>query len=466
MQSGPESQVLEVLKKETLIEEKVKSPDPERKTRASELQERMGKVRGRPLIYPMFPTGRGSGPFVELEDGSVKLDMITGIGVSLFGYHHPELVKASLQGLTRAPFMHGTLMPGQGALELSEKILAAANGEGLSHLSTSSKAKLAGVWLTTCGTMANELALKILRQKKSPKFKVLSFKNSFAGRSTTMQELTDEPKYREGQPLFNQFVHVPFFDSRGSVEQNVKKSLEEFRRIMDQEDFAGLVFEPIQGEGGAFRHAPREWWIPVLDFVKSRGLIVWFDEVQSFGRTGEFFAFQRLQLADYVDLLTAAKPLQCGAVLWKNELTPKAGLIAGTFSASSAGLAAGARVLDLLREGDFLGPQGKILKLEAFIKKDWEERRRRLGEKYALGALNIYGGMIAMEILDGKAESIKSLLNILFEKGLIGFSAGKDPVCLRFLPAMGVLTEKHWELAMAILEQGLEEYSRVSSSRG
>ncbi len=446
------------------ITPEIRSPDPKRIPQSTKLQERMAAVRGRPLIYPMFPTGRANGPFVEMEDGSVKLDMITGIGTALFGHNHPQIMSASLEGWRNVPFMHGTLMPGHAHLELSEKIKAAANGEGLSHLEAPAHAQMSGVWLTTCGTMANELALKILRQKKSPKYKLISFKNAFAGRSTAMQELTDEPKYREGQPTFDQFAHISFFDSRGSVEQNIKKSLEELRRLLDTDDFAGMGFEPVQGEGGAFRQAPREWWIAILEFAKKQELAIWFDEVQSFGRTGEFFAYQRYSLGEFVDVLSVAKPLQCGAVLWTAEYAPKPGLVAGTFSGSGAGLAAGAKILDLLREENHLGPSGKIQNLENFIKQDWQKRRQGIGAKYNFGEMNILGGMIAFEILDGKAETIKNLLNRLFEKGLIGFSAGKEPVCLRFLPPMGIMEEKYWLLTMEILEKTLEEHFSVSST--
>jgi 4-aminobutyrate aminotransferase-like enzyme len=456
LMSSALSQNCESIRKEQLIPEEIRPPQADKTAASQALQKRMGDVRGRPLLYPMFPTGRGSGPFFETEDGAVKLDLICGIGVALFGYHHRELFQASVEGLGRAPFMHGTLMPGHDHLQLSEKLLAAANGDGLSHLSAAAKARMAGVWLTSCGTMANELALKILRQKHSPKFKLISFKNAFAGRSTAMQELTDEPKYREGQPTFGQFTHIPFFDERGSVEQNLKKTTDELSRILDQDEYAGFGFEPIQGEGGAFRKAPVEWWRPVLEFVKKRGLAVWMDEVQCFGRTGEYFAFQRLGLGEFVDVLSVAKPLQCGAVLWSKDYVPKPGLIAGTFSGSGAALAAGAKVIDLLRDGKYLGPSGKIVQLEKFIERDWEERRKRLGEKYNFGKLNICGGMIAVEILDGKAETIKNLLNIMFEKGVLAFSAGKDPVCLRFLPPMGVLAEAHWKTAMTVLEESLQ----------
>lgn len=441
--------------------EGIRRPDPGKQTASDELTKEMGDLRGRPLLFNMFPTGRASGPFIEMEDGSIKMDMITGIGVSLFGHNHPSLVLESIKGSFSSPMMQGTLMPGKEYLKISDLLVRGARGEleGQSHLSTSSKSRIAECWLTTCGSMANELALKICRQKKAPAYKGISIRNAFAGRSATMAELTDEPKYREGQPFFEQFEHIDFFDVNLSVEENISRSKGQVDSILSAQpdQFAVFAFEPVQGEGGAFRQAPREWWVAVLEHVRSKGLAVWMDEVQTYGRTGELYAFQRLELGEYVDVLSIAKPLHAAAVLWTEDYRPKPGLIAGTFAASSSSLAVGAKIISMLDKGGFFGPTGKIQEMERFIIKDWEARREKWGQKYAFGKMNIIGGMIAVEILDGKPETIKSLLFKLFENGVLAFSAGKSPVCLRFLPPMGILKPEHWEQCMEVLEQTLEE---------
>ena len=436
----------------------IKDADPGKIPEAVEEIEELGRLRGRPLIYPMIPSGRGSGPFIELTDGSVKLDMICGIGVHLFGHGHPELVLAGVMASVKATTMQGTLMPGREYATVCRHLIKKASK--VAHLGVEAQSRICGAWLTTCGTMANELALKILRQKKFPAYKLISFKNCFAGRSSAMQELTDEPKYREGQPTFNQFAHIDFYDSDLTLEQNVLRTTHAIDNVLLKEPgaYCGLGFEPIQGEGGGFRSAPRDWWVAILMHARSKGLGLWFDEVQTFGRTGELFAFQRLGLGDFVDVVSLAKPLQSGAVLWTEEYAPKPGLIAGTFGGSTAGLAIGARIMELLEEGNFFGPSGKIQKLEAFIRDDWEQRRTRVGRKYKLGRANIYGGMVAFEILDGQAETLKKFLNKLFDNGVIAFSAGRSPVMLRMLPSVGVLTEDHWTLAMNVVEKTLEEF--------
>src|SRR4051812_46206505 len=91
---------------------------------SSELRERylqslqeFSRDRGRELYFPFLASGLGSGPFVELEDGSVKYDMITGIGIGLFGHTHPELIGEMIDALP-ADVMQGNLEPGHEAKEL------------------------------------------------------------------------------------------------------------------------------------------------------------------------------------------------------------------------------------------------------------------------------------------------------------------------------------------------------------
>lgn len=444
--------------------EGIRPADPAKVDAAKKKIENLGKLRGRGLIYPMIPSGRGSGPYVELEDGSVKMDMICGIGVHLFGHGHPSLLWEGVKAGLKATTMQGTLMPGEEYRRMLELLIK--HGAGEERLPPEAKSKISAGWLSTCGTMANELALKILRQKKYPAFKVITFKNAFAGRSTAMQELTDEPKYREGQPTFDQFRHMDFYDAGKSVDENIKATCAAIDGFLAKEPgaFAGVEFELVQGEGGGFRSAPREWWRGWLAHARAKGLGIWFDEIQTFGRTGEMFAFQRFGLGEFVDLVTCAKPMQAGAVLWTPEYQPKPGLIAGTFGGGTVSLALGIKIMEMLESGGYFGENGRIRRFEEFVQKDWEARRARIGQKYNLGPMRATGGMIAMPILDGKAETIKKFLDLYFERGVIGFSAGRDPVLLRLLPPMGVVTEEHWLEAMEILEKTLAEFTAKGSA--
>ena len=159
--------------------------------------------RGRDLYFPFLSSGLGSGPFVELTDGSVKWDMITAIGVNFFGHSHPELMGELINGVSSG-VMQGNLQPGVEAKEILSTILSKIG----------SNCRINHAWLMCSGTMSNEIALKIIRQKKAPATKILAFRDCFAGRSTAMQEITDNPGYRQGQPVYGEVYYLPFYNEK------------------------------------------------------------------------------------------------------------------------------------------------------------------------------------------------------------------------------------------------------------
>lgn len=55
-------------------------------------------LRGRPLFYPYIGSGAGHGAYVEVEDGSVKLDLINGIGIHIMGHSNPDVMEACIEG--------------------------------------------------------------------------------------------------------------------------------------------------------------------------------------------------------------------------------------------------------------------------------------------------------------------------------------------------------------------------------
>src|SRR5205823_3647209 len=125
------------------------------------------------------------------------------------------------------------------------------------------KSRLKKGWIGTCGTIVNENALKIARQKNSPARKILAMSNAFAGRSTLMAEITDNPEYRVGLPSYNEVIHIPFYDPADprSIEKSataLKKSVAE-----NPKNISCFVFELLQGEGG-FNYAPPEFFKPLF----------------------------------------------------------------------------------------------------------------------------------------------------------------------------------------------------------
>ncbi len=404
----------------------------------------IGKYRGRPLFYPFLGTGAGRGPYVEVEDGSVKLDLVNGIGVHIFGHGHPKMRAAAVRGALSDVVMQGNLEPNHEYAIVGKRMVELA----------SRKSRLKYCWLTTCGTMANENALKIARQKNTPARLVLAMENSFAGRSTMMAEVTDNPAYRQGLPVYNEVLRVPFYKPGDPKSADVALRRLKEHVAANEKNISCFVFEPMLGEGG-YRYAPKEYFVPMLEFCKEKGIAVWADEVQTFMRTGELFAFETLDIGKYIDICTVAKTLQTGALLYTEEYNPQPGLVAGTFSGGSSALAAGLEALRMITEEGYLGPSGKIAK----IHNDFVGMLNRLNETTCKGLLREAGGlglMVAVTPLDGSKDNVTKLLYQLYKNGMIAFSCGRDPYRLRFLlPA--VMETKDIELAGQILEKSILE---------
>lgn len=413
----------------------------EMKVSYQQAMDHIAKLRGRPLHYQFIGSGAGRGPFVELGDGSVKLDLINGIGIHLMGHGNRRVMEAALAGALSDIVVQGNLEPNYEYVQMSEKLVQLA----------SKKSRMKHAWLATCGTMANENALKLTRQKHTPARFVVTFKNAFAGRSTMMAEVTDNPSYKQGLPEYHEVLRIPFFDKRDpqSGEKALRQLQEHFAKHPQQ--ISTFVFEPMLGEGG-YQAAPRQFFLPLLDFVRSQKVAIWLDEVQTFTRTGEFFAYETLDIGEYVDICTIAKTAQLGATLYTEEYNPKPGLIAGTFSGSTVSLRTGMEMFRILEEG-YLGPEGRIQK----IHRRFIDGLNRLNEGPCKGIASDAGGMglmIAFTPFEGKKEQTESFLKKLFAEGLIAFGCGKDPVRVRFLvPA--IITDQEIDLALSIVEKTL-----------
>ncbi len=421
----------------------IRPPNPALVESAKATMDHLGKLRGRPLYHNYVGTGAGNGPFVELIDGSVKLDLINGIGIHIMGHANRRVMKAAIRGSLSDVIMQGNIQPNNDYWKLSEKLVKLA----------SRKSNLRHVWFATCGTMANENALKLARQKNSPAKMVFAMKNAFAGRSTMMAEITDNPAYKQGLPTYNEVLHIPNHDKKdGQSSEKALRAMKEYYS-KHEKNVATFVFEPMLGEGG-FQPVPREFYVPMLEFCKQQNIAIWADEVQTFARTGEFFAYETMDLGQYVDLVTIAKTVQLGATLYTEHYNPKPGLIAGTFSGGSASLTSGLEILEMLEEG-YVGPNGRINQ----IHKKFIDGINHLNNTSCKGQLSDAGGMglmIAFTPFEGKKDQTEAFIKKLFNNGLIAFSCGKDPVRIRFLvPA--IIGDQEIDLALSIVEKTVQE---------
>lgn len=423
----------------------VKPPDPSKLDSSQNMFKKYGQVRGRDLFFNYIGSGRGHGPYVELIDGSVKLDLINGIGINVLGHSHPEVLKASVCGALSDVVMQGNLQPNLEYGQVLEKLVDIS--------SRGSRLKYA--WLTTCGAMAGENALKMARQKTNGARKIIAMENAFAGRSTLMAEITDNPAFREGLPTYDEVLRIPFYDKHDPESSSKALAILNQHIEANKNNICVFCFEPMQGEGG-YNVAPRDYFIPLFESCRKANIPIWFDEVQTFCRTGEFYAFQKLNLGDYVDITTVAKSLQGAATIYTEELNPRAGLVSGTFAGSSSALASSRVVMDILDNDGYMGPNGKIEK----IHKEFISMLNSINSegpcKGLLREAEGLGLMIGVIPLDGSKEKMMLLNKKLFNNGVICFGCGRGPFKLRFLlPA--ILETKHIMETKEILIKSIQE---------
>ncbi|GAB4545623.1 MAG: aspartate aminotransferase family protein [Phycisphaerales bacterium] len=429
--------------------------------------ERAASVRGRPLLYPYIGSGVGNGPYVELLDGSVKLDLITGIGVHFFGHSDPELIRASVEGATGDTVMQGHLMMNEDAIRFGSVLIEEARkSSDLQH-----------AFLCGSGAMANENGLKVCYQKNAPASRVIAFKDCFMGRSTTMAQIGDNAAGRVGIPLSTLVDYMPFYDtiaarrmSGGDVSGDTRYidmavwHLEQYiERYPGQH--ACFVFELVQGEGG-FNGAPPEFHRELMEVCKANNIAVWSDEVQTFGRTSRPYAFDHYGLGEYVDVCCVGKMTQVCATLYTDEYNPKPGLLSGTFLGSSAGLRAGRSILERLTSGDYYGEDGRIMRHHARFR----EHVHALAQKHPEWFPPVHGvpehaggvgAMMRFTPFGGDKDALLKLCKQLFLDGVIAFYCGHGPYHVRFLPPLGVMDESTWSEVFEIVEKSMGEVART-----
>ena len=410
------------------------------------LLKEFGSIRGGNLYFPYVSSGIGNGPFVELKDGSVKLDFITGIGVHGFGHSHPMLVDAGIDAALSDTIMQGNLQQGSESYELVKLLTETANQTG---------AKLEHCFLSTSGAMANENSLKMAFQKNAPADRIIAFDHCFAGRTLVLSQVTDKAKNRVGLPDTVPVDFIPFFDANdpdGSTDRAVNSLRELIQRYPGKH--ACLWAELIQGEGGYYP-GDKNFFRALVDVTKEHGIAFIADEVQTFGRTTRPFAFQHFELDDVVDLVTIGKISQVCATLYTEQYKPKPGLISQTFTGSSWAILASYRILDTLIKNGHYGDDGKNVSLH----NKFAGGLMAIGDKHPGSISGPFGcgGMVAFTPFEGKLEKSKDMVNRMFHAGLMSFIAGVSPVRIRFLIPIGCVTEDQIDLALQIVEQTVVE---------
>jgi acetylornithine/N-succinyldiaminopimelate aminotransferase len=368
---------------------------------------------------------RGSGVRVWDADGKEYLDLLGGIATCAFGHCHPRIVEAAKAQLD-VLWHTSNVFYNQPQIDLAEKLKAAS---GLDR-----------AFFCNSGGEANEALLKMARRYQKERgqpgrFEVLTFVNSFHGRTLATTAATGQAKYQKGfEPLPAGFRHLPYGDL-----QAVKEALTEAT--------AAILVEPVQGEGGV-RAAPPGFLRALRELCDAEGLLLLVDEVQTgMGRTGKFLAYQYEGiLPDGVALAKAlGNGLPIGAMLCREApgkaLSP--GTHGSTFGGNLVAAAAANAVMDLLQHPELL--PSVVAKGEYF-----QAGLRRLQAKMPDRIREVRGkGLLIGVELPVDAAPIVSRCR---EMGLLLNLAGEKT--LRFAPPF-VVTAGELDEAVLILERAL-----------
>ncbi|QQE73692.1 putrescine aminotransferase [Brevibacillus composti] len=224
--------------------------------------------------------------------GDEYIDCLGGYGVYLLGHRHPKVVKAVESQLKRYA-LHSQEMvdPLRGYLS---KLVAYITPGDLQHS-----------YLVNCGTEANEMALKLARLATGKKY-FISTEKGFHGKTMFSLSASGKATFREPyMPLVPGFQHVPFGDA-DAVEQAIRML------IATGETVAGVIVEPIQGEGGV--NIPPDDYLPRLREIcdKYECLLI-VDEIQTgMGRTGTLFGVDHWNVVP--DIMTLGKAFGGGVM--------------------------------------------------------------------------------------------------------------------------------------------------------
>ncbi len=279
---------------------------------------------------------RGEGPYLFDSRGDKYLDFAAGIAVVSLGHAHPHLVRALTDQAARLWHTSNLFrIPGQE--RLAERLVA------------NSFADVA--FFTNSGGEAVECCIKTVRKYHSAtghpeRYRMITFAGAFHGRTLATISAGGNPKHLDGfGPPVDGFDHVPVGD------------LDALRAAVTPET-AGILLEPVQGEGGIVPIPEAELRL-VRELADEHGLLVAYDEVQcGMGRTGRLFAYEHSAVAP--DVMALAKGIGSGFPMGVCLATSKAavGMTAGTHGSTYGGnplaMAVGNAVLDIMLEDGFL----------------------------------------------------------------------------------------------------------------
>jgi 4-aminobutyrate aminotransferase len=403
--------------------------------------------------YP-FVMDRGKGSSVWDVDGNHFLDFCAGIAVTSTGHSHPKVVRAIQEQAEKflhisADFYHEPWV---------------ALGEQFDRIAPFKEDAVS--FMTNSGAESIEAAIKLSRYYTGAS-EFIGFLGAFHGR--TMGALTftaSKPHYHEGfYPMLNGVVHVPFPDpyrpllaTRKGEEygEAVVRYIREqiLGHLLPHRDVAGILVEPIQGEGGYILPAPG--FFPALrELCDQYDLLLIVDEVQSgMGRTGKWWAIEHFGVEP--DIVCVGKGVASGIPLGaiiarKGIATWPLGSHGNTYGGNPIACAAALATIDLIRD-EFMQNAAEVGEYAVEALQEIAARHPSIGDVRGLGL------MIGIEfVMDRKtkepAHDLRDrVVEAAFQRGLLTLGCGKSVI--RMCPALNV-TRGEIEQGMEILEEAI-----------
>ncbi|MCS6473341.1 aspartate aminotransferase family protein [Burkholderia thailandensis] len=381
-----------------------------------------------PVFSPApFVPDRGEGSRVWDTEGRDYVDFAGGIAVTALGHGHPELLKV-LDEQSRKLWHIGNGYTNEPVLRLAKR---------LESLTFADRA-----FFANSGAEANEAALKLARRVAferhgADKYEIVSFLQSFHGRTFFTVSVGGQPKYSEGfGPVPEGIKHLPFNDIAAARAAIGPKT-------------CAVIVEPIQGEGGVIPADPA-FLKALREACDAHGALLIFDEVQTgVGRTGHFYAYMDTGVTP--DILTTAKALgngfPIGAMLTTEALAAhfKVGVHGTTYGGNPLASAIAEKVVELVSDPALLeGVNERSARLTATLEKI-NARFKLFKEVRGKGLLI---GAELVGALDGRA---KDFVSAAAEHGVIMLIAG--PNVLRFAPSLVI--------PLDVLDEGLARFQKA-----
>ncbi|NLB63902.1 MAG: acetylornithine/succinylornithine family transaminase [Fibrobacter sp.] len=367
----------------------------------------------------------GEGSWLFTRQGEKVLDFVTGIAVNALGHGHKAVQNAIVEQSQK--YLHlSNLYINEPQLSLAQELLKTNP-----NLGTGAKA-----FFANSGTEANEGAIKFARkyfdrQGQGQRQQIVTFVNSFHGRTFGALAATGQPALKQGfGTMPGDFVHLEWNDS------------ETLRRTVNAETCA-IMLEPIAAEGGILTPNP-EFIATINELRQKHGCLVIVDEIQTgLGRCGAISGAHKYDL-DH-DISTWAKALggglPLGMILLRKKVAAqiKPGDHGTTFGGNPVSCAAGLAVLKTVNNSDFLANlTERSEQIQAGLQK--------LGEKYSwLGEIRGAGLLLGIRC----TKPVGDLIAACRSEGLLAHRAGAD--ILRLLPPLNV-SENEVELALSKID--------------